>query len=370
MSTTHPPLRLLMFNLMTDVNDPVLGFTTAWIRELATHCEYIDLITMYQGTVDVSDNVRVYSAGREKGLSKPVRVLNFYRHLLRLITSRQYDVCFAHMMPLFAGLGGPLLRLRGIKTVLWYTHRQKSSQLKLGLDMSWRVVSAVKTSFPYETDKLRVIGHGIDTDFYAPDPTQSNPTNSPPIVIQVARLAAIKHQETTIKAIAETDAHLTLVGDVQQGYPDSYKHELKAMTEALKLSHRVKFTGDLLAPDVRDWYRKATVAVNMSPVGLFDKAALESMACGIPTIVCNPEFSHLMGDYADLLMVDSPHDVAGLHDRINHLLTLSVEDRHAIGQTLRAHVTERYSLSRLVMRLVEVLRTGELEGFHRRDEKT
>jgi len=357
---TQPPLRLLMFNLMTDVSDPVLGFTTAWIRELATHCETIDLITMYQGQLNLPDNVRVYSAGRENGLSKPVRVLNFYRHLLRLITINQYDACFAHMMPLFAGLGGPLLTLRGIKTVLWYTHRQKSNQLKLGLNMSWRVVTAVKTSFPYDTDKLRVIGHGIDTDFYAPADEPKAASNTP-IIIQVARLAAIKHQETTIKAVAKTDAHLTLVGDVQRGYPASYKNELKDMCQQLNMSHRATFTGDLLPPDVRNWYRKATIAVNMSPVGLFDKAALESMACGIPTIVCNNEFSHLMGEYTDLLIVDSPHDVDGLRARITQLLDMTPAQRHAIGQTLRQNVTAQYSLSSLVNRLVDVLQTGELE---------
>ncbi len=113
------PLRLLMFNLMTDTSDPVLGFTTAWIHELATHCETIDVITMYQGTLAVPDNVRVFSAGRERGYSKPLRVLNFYNHLIRLLLTQKYDVCFAHMMPLFAGLAGPLLTARGIRTVLW-----------------------------------------------------------------------------------------------------------------------------------------------------------------------------------------------------------------------------------------------------------
>lgn len=355
--TTRPPLRLLMFNLMTDVSDPVLGFTTAWIQELAHYCESIDVITMYQGKLDLPDNVRVFSAGREKGLSKPVRVLNFYRVLSRLITTNTYDVCFAHMMPLFAGLGGPLLKLRGIKTVLWYTHRQKSSQLKLGMDMSWRVVSAVPTSFPYETDKLRVIGHGIDTDFFAPD-TTAKPT--PPIVIQVARLAAIKHQETTIKAIAGTSAHLTLVGDVQTGYPSSYRNELEDLCASLNIKNRVIFTGDLNTTAVRDWYCKSSIAVNMSPVGLFDKAALESMACGIPTIVCNPEFAHLMGDYTDLLIVDSPEDVEGLKNRITQLLALSDAEQQHIGATLRKNVAEQYSLSSLVVRLMAVLQTGEL----------
>ncbi len=355
---TQPQPRLLMFNLMTDVSDPVLGFTTAWINELAQHYASIDVITMYQGQVAVPDNVRIFSAGREKGLSKPIRVMNFYRHLLRLIATNHYDVCFAHMMPLFAGLAGPLLTLRGIKTVLWYTHRQKSSQLKLGLTMSWRVVTAVKTSFPYETEKLRVIGHGIDTDFYAPNPAPKKPSGTP-IVIQVARLAAIKHQDTTIKAITQIPADLTLVGDVQPGYPQTYKHELKDMIEIHNISHRVEFTGDLKPPAVRDWYQRATVAVNMSPVGLFDKAALESMACGIPTIVSNSEFAHLMGDYADLLIVESPHDVDRLQDRINRLLAMSDEERHTIGQIQRQNVSAQYSLASLVTRLVSVLQTGE-----------
>ena len=152
----HRP-RILLFNLMTDSRDPVLGFATGWIRELARRCESIDVITMYQGELDLPDKVRVFSAGRERGLGKATRLANFYRHLLRRLATRHYDACFAHMMPLFAGLAGPLLTARGIPTVLWYVHRQKSAQLRLGLMMSRRVVSAAATSFPYATDKLRVI---------------------------------------------------------------------------------------------------------------------------------------------------------------------------------------------------------------------
>ena len=143
---------------MTDEADPVLGFACGWIRELAAHCEYVDVITMYLGTHQLPPNVRAYSAGRERGLSKPLRLAVFYGHLQRLLRERRYDACFAHMMPLFAGLAGPLLSARGIPTTLWFTHRARSAQLRLGLAMSRRVVSADVTSFPYVTDKLRVIG--------------------------------------------------------------------------------------------------------------------------------------------------------------------------------------------------------------------
>ena len=104
---SHAP-RLLLFNLMTDDADPVLGFASGWIRELAARCEYVDVITMYQGSYQPPANVRVFSAGRERGLSKAARLTRFYRQLARLLSTRRYDACFAHMMPLFAGLAGPL----------------------------------------------------------------------------------------------------------------------------------------------------------------------------------------------------------------------------------------------------------------------
>jgi len=354
-------MRLLLFNLMTDDSDPVLGFACGWIRELAARCEFVDVITMYRGTYQLPPNVRVYSAGRECGLSKPRRLLRFYRHLLRL--HRRYDACFAHMMPLFAGLAGPLLSARGIPTALWYTHRGRSAQLRLGLAMSRRVVSADATSFPYDTDKLRVIGHGIDCDFYSPPPptplTQQE-LGAAPLVAQVARLAAVKHQATTIKAVAETEARLALIGGVQPGSPQAYERELREQIRRLGIEERCRLLGDMPAAEVLQWYRRATVAVNMSPAGLFDKAALESMACGLPTVVCNPAFAPLLGEYAPLLLTGGPQDVSGLRERLTRLFALSAVERAAIGATLRENVQREHSLPAMTERLLAVLRTGEL----------
>ena len=363
-------MRLLLFNLMTDESDPVLGFACGWIRELAARCEYVDVITMYRGAHQLPPNVRVYSAGRERGLNKPLRLARFYRHLLRLLRERRYDACFAHMMPLFAGLAGPLLSARGVPTALWYTHRARSAQLRLGLAMSRRVVSADATSFPYDTTKLRVIGHGIDCDFYSPPSPALPPlggqgdwTAKPgqhPLIVQVARLAAVKHQATTIAAAAGTEARLALIGGAQPGSPAGYERELRALIRRLGAEERCRLIGDAPAAEVVGWYRRAAVAVNMSPVGLFDKAALESMACGVPTVVCNPAFAPLLGEHADLLLAAGPEDARGLSERLTRLLALSAAERAAIGAVLRDNVRREHSLPAMIERLLAVLRTGEL----------
>ncbi len=388
-------MRLLLFNLMTDEADPVLGFACGWIRELAARCEFVDVITMYRGTYQLPENVRVYSAGRERGLEKPLRLARFYRHLLRLLRERRYDACFAHMMPLFAGLAGPLLSARGIPTALWYTHRARSAQLRWGLAMSRTVVSAHETSFPYSTDKLRVIGHGIDCDYYSPPPP--NPLSpslwrasheegggiqasisggdiqtpfppgggragdgAAPLVVQVARLAAVKHQATTIGAVAGIEARLALIGGAQAGSPQGYEEGLREQIRRLGVEERCQLLGDMPAAEVVEWYRRATVAVNMSPAGLFDKAALESMACGVPTVVCNPAFAPLLGEHAPLLLTGGPEDVGGLSERLTRLFALSAVERAEIGAALRENVRREHSLPAMTERLLAVLRTGEL----------
>ena len=78
-------LRLLLFNLVTDASDPVLGFGCVWIRELARHCDSIDVLTMYQGETDFPEHVRVFSAGRERDWSKARRLAQFYRLLTQLL---------------------------------------------------------------------------------------------------------------------------------------------------------------------------------------------------------------------------------------------------------------------------------------------
>ena len=394
--------RLLLFNLMTDERDPVLGFACDWVRRLAAQSESIDVLTMTRGAASLPANTRVFSAGRERGWSRPARLATFYGHLLRLLATRRYDACFAHMTPLFAALAGPLLSARGVRTVLWYTHRQRSLQLRLGMAMSWRVVSADASSFPYETGKLRVIGHGIDTQFYSPFPhAKSRPGGSvstrprddggtstpapgqgspfPPgggragdggaLVVQVGRLAAIKHQATTLAAVAGTEAWLALIGAAQDQAGRAYEQQLRDRARELGMEQRWHFSGALPAADLRAWTRQAAIAVNMSPPGLFDKAALESMACAIPTVVSNPAFAPILGEYADLLLTAGPEDVAGLHARLQRLLACSSEERAQIGMRLRQAVQRQHSLNRLIPKLLAVLETGEVPAPNQRESE-
>ena len=75
-------------------------------------------------------------------------------------------------------------------------------------------------------------------------------------MVQVARLAAVKHQATTIAAVAETEARLALIGGVQAGYPRQHADQLRALIRRLGVEARCQLVGDVPAAEVRQWYRR------------------------------------------------------------------------------------------------------------------
>lgn len=353
---------LLVFNLATDADDPLLGFALGWLNLLATHYDAVDVITMRAGRLVLAPNVRVWSVGKERGWGEAHRATEFYRLLLWRLSAQPYSAAFAHMMPVFAAMAAPLLTARGIPMTLWYTHRARSRMLALAVRGSRRIVTAVPDSFPIATPKLRAIGHGIDTSIYQPAAAPGTGSAGAGI-IQVARLMPIKRQDALIEAVAALPGvRLTLIGDAPAGAgAEAYAARLRAQVQQLGLGERVRFAGVLLGPRLLEACQRATLAVNLSPPGLFDKAALESMACGVPTLVANPAFAPLLGDDAPLLLCPDPTP-AELAARLGALLALSEQARHVIGQRLRARVLAQHSLASLIPRLVNVLETGEPAG--------
>ncbi|MCS6837162.1 MAG: glycosyltransferase family 4 protein [Anaerolineae bacterium] len=350
--------RLLLFNLRTDLDDHILGFTSGWISALLAHYGAIDVITMHRGRIAFDERVRVCSIGRERGWPVLLRLLAFYGHLLRLLLTHRYQAVFSHMTPLLSILAAPVLHLFGLRLVTWYTHRQRHRQIAWAARLSWRVVSAVETSFPIPTPKLRVLGHGIPTDFFTPDPAVQ--PDEPPLLALVARLTPIKRQHLAIEALAKLKGcRLVLVGGVPDGYEAEYADQLRAQVASLSLTERVIFAGEQTPEQVRTWYRRASLALNLSPVGLFDKAALEGMACATPTLVCNPAFAPLLGEQKAALLLPEDLDAAQLARAVQSWLSRPSAERHALGLALRCAVMEQHSLECLAARLAHVLRTGE-----------
>ena len=352
-------MKLLLFNLATDADDPILGFTTRWIQALAKRVEFIHVITMRAGRVEVPANVRIYSVGKEKGYSEPRRAVEFYRHLFRILREDRIDACFSHMIPIFTVLAAPVLKVKRIPIVTWYLHPSLTFTLKLAHHLSDRIVTALETSYPYRKDKVIVVGHGIDTDLFCPD---GSPPEEPPMILCVGRLSPVKDHPTLIRAAAllrerwRKPFRVVILGGPAGPKDEPYVRSLHQLVEELNLQDIVSFHPPVPQSALPNWYRRCTIHVNLTSTGSGDKGAWEAMACGRPCLAANEGFRETMGEYADRLIFRHG-DANSLAERLLWVLTLDERERHLIQERLRQRVSRMHSLARLADNLVEILQS-------------
>jgi glycosyltransferase involved in cell wall biosynthesis len=349
-----PPVNVLLFNLATDADDPILGFTHDWIRALAARVTKVDVVTMRSGRLAVPANVSVYSVGKERGYSEPRRAVEFYRILRRLHWLRGYDACFAHMMPLFAVMAAPVLRARRIPLTLWYTHPGTTPLLRTAVRVADVVVTASPESVDVPTTKLVVTGHGIDTARFSPVEAGHEPGGRFDIV-SVGRIAPIKGLEVIVDAASMlwrqlgNDLHVRFVGPVSPA-DEPYARGLVRRVADAGLDGTVEFTGSMARDTLPAVLRDSSVAVNLTPRGGFDKAVLEAMSCGTPVVTTNDSFRPLFEEAgaADLLVRGGADQLAAT---LLAVADLDHRDRVALGARLRQAVVDHHSLDRLVERL-------------------
>ena len=350
-------MNLLIFNLAVDADDSVLGFTTEWINEFARRAEHVFVITMRAGRIEVADNVSVFSVGKEKGYSEPRRAVEFYRILFRLLREERIGGCFAHMMPLFAIMGAPLLRWKGVPVVLWYAHKSVTWTLRLAEKAVNRVVTASPESFRLKSDKVIVTGHGINTERFTP--SSAFHESHPFTITSIGRVAPIKRLEELIYAacllVEEQSAPEFQIRIVGEAYPkdQSYADSLRRQVENHGLQSYVNFTGGVPFEQVVSEYQRADVAVNLSDTGSVDKSVLEAMSCALPVVTSNVAFESMLSDWSDLFLVSEEVPI-GLAHSLRKLVNMSDDERREKGQALREIVVARHSLHQLACQIMDV----------------
>jgi glycosyltransferase involved in cell wall biosynthesis len=350
-------MRLLLFNLATDADDPILGFTTRWIRALAERVEFIHVITMRAGRYELPGNVQVHSVGKEKGYSEPRRAFEFYRLLIRILREGRIDACFSHMMPLFTVMAGVALNWKRIPIVTWYAHAQVTWILKLAHFFSTYMVASVRSAYLYKADKLIVTGQGIDTTLFSPHPGVS--PDDPPMILCAGRLSPVKDHPTLLKAVSLLRQNWThpvrvvIVGGPATTRDDPYVLSLHQQVKQLGLEETVFFEPAVTMENLPVWYRRCAVYVNMTPTGSGDKVVWEVMSCGKLSLAANEGFRETFGRYADLLLFRY-RDAESLAARLRWALSLSETERQHAELYLREQVVNMHSLDRLAAKLVDL----------------
>jgi glycosyltransferase involved in cell wall biosynthesis len=352
-------VNLLIFNLKTDADDDVLGFTTDWINGLAAHCQRVHVITMSAGRIAVATNADVFSVGKERGYSELRRAVEFYRLLARLLNSERIDACFAHMMPLFAILGWPLLRMRRIPIVLWYAHAHVPLMLRLATKLVDRVVASSRSGFQVSTNKLRIIGQGIDVERFCPPPqARTDPDRF--VLLTVGRIAPVKRLELLVRALRQLPERLAggrlvvarFVGKPLTERDRDYADQLRQLAAELGVGERVEFVPPFPFPLVDHAYRDADLFVNCSDTDSVDKTVLEAMSTGLPVVTSNAAFADVFEPAHARFCYIKRGDIAELADALRRFIGMEAQSRRAFGLALRETVCRNHSLRQLCTRMI------------------
>jgi glycosyltransferase involved in cell wall biosynthesis len=350
-------MRVLMMTQAVDPGDPVLGFTAGWVSALASHVDHVDVLCLRAIAGGHPPNVTVSTIGTSGDAGRISRLMQFERGVYRLVP--RADVILSHMIPRYACCAGPIAMAARRPMLLWYTHRHDSFELRLASTFSRFVATAVASSFPFATPKLRVMGHGIDSRFFAPDPTVA--PAAPAVILFAGRMAPVKRQKTLVEALTHLAPAHREARVVFAGAPDErgeYDHEVREVAARLGVNRRITFAGPLAPDALLDWYRRATVAVNLSPDGLFDKAALEGMMTGTPTIVAATAFDSLLQPSAAWLRIASGDDPVALARVLDRVMGLTPSARRQVATEVRERAIAAHALDGFMPRLVSLMRSA------------
>ncbi len=343
-------MKLLIITQKVDCADPILGFFHQWVEEFAKHCESVIVICLQKGEYDLPKNVRVLSLGKEKvkSLKKLTYIFIFFRFIWR--ERKNYNTIFVHMNPIYAVLGGIVWRMQNKRIGLWYAHKSVDVKLRAAEKMVHVIFTPSMRSFRIESNKKYVVGHGIDTDMFAPAKRPPHTLS----LLSVGRIAPVKNYETLISAVKKLanrgiSAHARIIGIPITPEDHKYAEQLRFFVRNQGLESLVTFAGAVSQTHVPNEIHDATIFINMSKTGSLDKAVLEAMSCGILILTSNEGFRDILGNDMSIFTFTDESDLA---DKIIYLQNLSQIEKNTLTARLRATILEKHDLKKLIPNII------------------
>jgi glycosyltransferase involved in cell wall biosynthesis len=345
-------MKLLIVTQAVDAKHPVLGFFVRWIEEFAKHAESIEVICLQKGEYTLPQNVRVHSLGKEQGGSRVIYVLRFYAAIWRL--RHEYDAVFVHMNPEYVVLAGMLWRLWGKPATLWYMHKSVNLWLRIATFFATIVFTASKESFRLTTNKLHVMGHGIDTERHIP---KHIPSSGAIRLMTSGRVTPIKRIDVIVGAFLELkrrgiSATLSIFGAPTSPGDEAYQAGLCTKLREAGENPDAVFMGSI--PHAQMPIKRASMDyfLHASETGSLDKTILDASISGVISFSSSEAYGDLFAGFEQYLAYPQG-DSTALASRIVALEALSPQERAHIRDTLKARVIASHSLGSLISAILK-----------------
>lgn len=316
-------MKLLICTQAVDSKDPVLGFFVRWIEEFSKQCDQVTVICLRKGHDHLPGNVQVVLLSRAGRVRRALQ-------LLRISVKRRksYDTVFVHMNPEYVIVAGLPWRLMRKRISLWYTHSKVDAKLRVAAALVQDIFTASAESFRLPTGKVHIMGHGIDVDFFSPDPSVVREST----VLSAGRLSVAKRHDLVVRAAEHFSNEVRIIGAGPE------QTSLEKLIAKLGLTSQVRLMGSRTQEGLLEEYRRAHVLLHVSETGSLDKVVLEALACDLPVVTT----STILNDLPVTVVSATPEAIAeavkGRSWKSEHSLSSYVREHHSLRRLIPAIV--------------------------------
>jgi glycosyltransferase involved in cell wall biosynthesis len=266
---------VIIYNLITDENNPVMAFGLDWIREFAEISTEILVFSTHVGNYTLPSNVKVFELGGGSTKNRALGAAKLIKSLVLVLSLRGKKIVFHHMSEKTAFLLGPLYRLFGIKQGLWYSHNRKSRILVFATKSMNYIFTPTLNSFPINSRKVCAVGHGISMAKFEKYKSDLKKRSG---ILSLGRISKVKRLETIIDALSLVPSPrptLTFIGPIMEktGYVDALKSRADASHVELYLKDSTPYA------EIPELLSRFSMAFSGSP-NTVDKSVLEAAATG------------------------------------------------------------------------------------------
>lgn len=355
-------MRLIFITRKVDRGDALTGFIFTWIEKLSSRLKKLDVICQEKGDISgLPGNVEVHSFGKERGFGRLRQGYELFVISYKL--ARKANGFFIHMHPIYAITAWLPAKFWGRKIILWYTHKSVDFKLRVAHALVDAVFTASKESFRLNSNKVRVVGHGIDLNKFKVQSEKLKAKDRKFRTISIGRISPVKDYETLIKAMdilvhqkGMSDIEMEIYGRIGLPKHQGYLDGLVQFVRNANLEGVVKFQGELNYEYVDEVYGEADLFVNSSQTGSIDKTVLEAAASGIFVLTSNEAFFPKLKAISPTLLFarDNPHDLA---DKLEKIKAMPEAQKIEIRDRLVEWVRDEHNLENLAGKVLDFFRT-------------
>ena len=339
-------LKVYFFTPKVDSNDPIFGHSLDWIREIAAQADSLKVLAVHLSSSSPKIDSRIDFeeigggdfAKRTRGFLKLIQIgLDIF------CSRKKQPIVFYHMIKEPGMILGLPLKLLGVRQVLWYSHSSKSFGLKMVHRFVNQVFTPTQESYPIASKKVRVVGHGINSQLFNLTTTTSNYSRNG--IISVGRISKIKKLEKLVQAMNGINENVNLIGPI---FDTDYYFELVKLSSNLEVD--VTFSGVSSYESMPTLFLTSKICYSGSPRTL-DKSAVQAAMSGC--FVVSEENSALdsvgMSEIWKQLGFVAPPK---LNVQIQVLLEIDDSEQELLRRQLALISTKRHSLDNLIKHIL------------------